>query len=158
MVLKRITSDKDLEKAFHIRKEVFVKEQGVPLEAEFDQYDSLNEFCEHILVCYEEQAVGTGRVRWVDGLGKLERICILKPYRKLGLGKTIIKALEEIAVEKGIFQVKLHSQTQAKGFYSKLGYRTSSGVFMEDGIPHIVMTKELNGGKKYRLQELKIMC
>ena len=46
-----------------------------------------------------EQAVGTGRVRVVDGSGKLERICILKPYRKYGLGKKIIQTLEEIAKE-----------------------------------------------------------
>jgi predicted GNAT family N-acyltransferase len=74
----------------------------------------------------------------------LERICILKPYRKFGLGKVIINALEEIAKEMGLSQVKLHGQTQAEGFYKKLGYRTSSATFMEDGIPHILMLKELS--------------
>ena len=99
--------------------------------------------CEHILVYYDEQAVGTGRLRVVDGLGKLERICILEPYRKFGLGKVIIQTLEEIAKDKGIARVKLHGQTQAEGFYKKLGYQTSSNVFIEDGIPHILMIKEL---------------
>ncbi|AZV43379.1 GNAT family N-acetyltransferase [Peribacillus asahii] len=143
MNAKRITIDEDLRKAFHIRKEVFVKEQGVLLEDEFDEFDQLNGQCEHILVYYEEQPVGTGRVRWVDEFGKLERICILEHYRKFGLGKVIITALEEIAQERGTTQVKLHGQTQAQGFYKKLGYQTSSSVFIEDGIPHLLMTKEL---------------
>ena len=141
---KRITVESDLQKAFHIRKEVFVKEQGVPLEDEFDEFDTLDGHCEHILVYYKEQPVGTGRVRGVDGLAKLERICILEHYRKFGLGKVIIKALEEIAKEKGLSQVKLHAQTHAEGFYEKLGYQTSSDIFMEDGIPHILMTKTLS--------------
>lgn len=144
MKAKRISIHEDLLTAFQIRKEVFVKEQGVPLEDEFDQFDKLNGQCDHILVHYHDQPVGTGRVRFVDGAGKLERICILEPYRRFGLGKIIIQALEEIAEERGVSQVKLHGQTQAEGFYKKLGYRTSSDVFMEDGIPHIIMLKELS--------------
>ena len=143
MNAKRIVTDSDLETAFHIRKEVFVEEQGVPLADEFDEFDKLYGQCDHVLVYYDEQAVGTGRVRVVDGLGKLERICILKSYRKYGLGKKIIQTLEEIAKEKGIAKVKLHGQTHAEEFYKKLGYMTSSDVFTEDGIPHILMVKEL---------------
>ncbi len=141
---KRITIESDLEKAFYIRKEVFVEEQGVPLEDEFDEFDTLDGHCEHILVYCNDKAVGTGRLRVVDGLGKLERICILEPYRKFGLGKVIIQTLEEIAKDKEIDRVKLHGQTQAEGFYKKLGYQTSSDVFIEDGIPHILMIKELS--------------
>ncbi|MDW7614986.1 GNAT family N-acetyltransferase [Peribacillus simplex] len=143
MDTKRITTENDLKIAFHIRKEVFVEEQGFQLESEFDEFDTLNAPSEHILVYYNEQPVGTGRLRVVDGLGKLERICILEPYRKFGLGKIIIKTLEEIAKEMELSLVKLHGQTQAEGFYKKLGYQTSSDVFMEDGGPHLLMKKEL---------------
>ena len=141
---KRITLENDLKVAFTIRKEVFVEEQGVPLADEFDEFDKLNELSEHILVYHYGKPVGTGRIRWVNDLGKLERICILEPLRKLGLGKAIISALEEIAEEKGVSQVKLHAQTHAEGFYEKLGYQTSSSMFMEDGIPHIVMMKSFS--------------
>ncbi|HDR4423962.1 TPA: GNAT family N-acetyltransferase [Bacillus cereus] len=140
---KLITELIDLEIAFQIRKEVFVKEQHVPLEDEFDTFDEIGEECKHILVYYNEIPVGTGRIRFVDGAGKLERICILKDYRKYGLGKVIIKALEEIARDKEASKVKLHGQTQAEGFYKKMNYQTSSDVFMEDGIPHVLMTKVL---------------
>jgi len=143
MNTKKIMNEEELKIAFAIRKDIFVKEQGVPLEDEFDQYDKLNGDCQHILVHYNEQPVGTGRIRFVDGVGKLERICILESFRKFGLGKDIIKALEEIAEEQGASQVKLHGQTHAEGFYKKLGYRTSSDIFMEDGIPHILMLKDI---------------
>ncbi|MDN4071742.1 GNAT family N-acetyltransferase [Fictibacillus terranigra] len=144
MEVKKISEDHDLKEAFYIRKEVFVGEQGVPLEDEFDEFDTLDGECEHILVYFNAQPVGTGRIRVLDGFGKLERICILEPYRKFGLGKIMIQALEEMAEEKGVPAVKLHGQTQAEGFYTKLGYRASSTIFMEDGIPHIVMRKELS--------------
>lgn len=100
MQSKLITELTDLETAFHIRKEVFIKEQGVPLEDEFDTFDEIGEECKHILVYYNELPVGTGRIRFVDGAGKLERICILKDYRTYGLGKVIIQTLEEIARSK----------------------------------------------------------
>ncbi|EMY5505372.1 GNAT family N-acetyltransferase [Bacillus wiedmannii] len=141
---KVITELTDLETVFHIRKEVFVKEQNVPLEDEFDTFDEIGEECKHILVYYNELPVGTGRIRFIDGAGKLERICILKDYRKYGLGKVIIQMLEEIARNEQATKVKLHGQTQAEGFYRKLGYETSSDIFMEDGIPHILMMKVLS--------------
>ncbi|HWK24553.1 MAG TPA: GNAT family N-acetyltransferase [Ureibacillus sp.] len=143
MVFKKITTHEELNIAFSIREEVFVKEQGVPLSDEFDEFDTLDAPCDHILIYYNEQPVGTGRLRIVDKYGKLERICLLQAYRKYGLGKEIVKSLEEIAVDRGVTQVKLHGQSQAEGFYKKLGYQTSSNVFMEDGIPHILMTKKL---------------
>lgn len=148
MEVKQILTNEDLEKAFYIRKEVFVKEQNVPLEDEFDQYDYLNGECDHILVVVDEAIAGTGRIRVVDGVGKLERICILPSYRKLGLGKVIVEKLEQLAIEKGIEKVKLHGQTHAEMFYKRLGYKTASEVFMEDGIPHILMIKEFSEIRK----------
>lgn len=143
MTIRKLTHSDELEAAFAIRKKVFVEEQGVELKDEFDQYDTLDGQCDHVLAYHEGQPVGTGRIRVIDGVGKLERICILEPNRKLGIGKLIIAALEAIAVEQGLEKVKLHGQTHAEGFYKKLGYRTASGEFMEDGIPHFLMVKEL---------------
>ncbi|HJV47627.1 MAG TPA: GNAT family N-acetyltransferase [Bacillota bacterium] len=140
MEAKRVITQKQLDDAFFIRKAVFVEEQGVSLADEFDEHDV---FAEHLLVYFEGQPVGTARLRTVDEVAKLERICILAPYRKYGLGKLIIQTLEQLAIEKGLKQAKLHGQTQAKGFYQKLGYETKSPVFMEDGIPHVLMVKSL---------------
>jgi len=139
----RIKTQEQLEEAFVIRKEVFVAEQKVSLEDEFDEFDTLKSECEHILILDSDNSVGTARLREVAGVGKLERICVLKPFRNLGLGKVIVHELEKIAKEKGLKSVKLHGQTRAEGFYQNLGYETASDVFMEDGIPHVLMTKNL---------------
>lgn len=144
MKAKRITDHTDFQKALQIRKEIFVQEQRVPIEDEFDEYDTLDGQCEHVLVYYNEEPVGTGRIRIIDSFAKAERICVLKPYRKLGLGKIILNTLEEIAKEKGIVQIRLHGQTQAENFYNKLGYRTLSDVFIEANIPHVLMVKDLS--------------
>jgi len=69
---------------------------------------------------------------------------ILIPYRSYGLGKLIVSTLEEIAKNKGLFKVKLHGQTHAEGFYHKLGYQTCSDIFIEDGIPHYLIVKDLS--------------
>ncbi|MDI7742086.1 GNAT family N-acetyltransferase [Lysinibacillus fusiformis] len=143
MEILRIKTQEQLEEAFVIRKVVFVAEQKVPLEDEFDEFDTLKSECEHILILDSDNSVGTARLREVAGVGKLERICVLKPFRNLGLGKVIVHELENIAKEKGLKSVKLHGQTRAEGFYQNLGYETASDVFMEDGIPHVLMTKNL---------------
>lgn len=140
----RITTEEELQKAFAIRKEVFVKEQGVPEENEIDEYDSLDAPCKHLLILSNQQPVGTGRIRFIDRVGKLERICVLKPYRQLGIGKVIVQELEKIAKEKGVSKVKLHSQTHANTFYEQLGYQIQSEVFYEEGIPHNGMVKNLD--------------
>ena len=141
MQVKRITADEDLKKAFNIRKEVFVEEQGVLLEDEFDEFDRLNGPCQHILIYCNQQPVGTGRIRILDGLGKLERICVLKSLSQIWSWQSDYQCTGRNSKRNGLSQVKLHGQTQAEGFYQKLGYRTSSDVFMEDGIPHVLMLK-----------------
>ena len=142
MIAVRIETEEALKEAFKIRKEVFIEEQGTPEDEEYDEFDSLDT-AEHILVLDEDKAVGTARWRIVDGEGKFERICILQSHRKLGIGNLIVHKLEELAIKKSITNVKLHGQVQAEGFYHKLGYDKKSDVFMEDGIPHILMRKIL---------------
>ena len=142
MHIVRVNTEEQLELAFEIRKKVFIAEQEVPLEDEYDEFDQLNSDCNHILIMDSHKCVGTARLREVESVGKLERICVLKPFRKLGLGKIIVGELEEIAKEKGLQSVKFHGQTHAEGFYHNLGYQTVSTVLREDGIPHILMKKE----------------
>lgn len=141
----KATTEEERQAAFAIRKEVFVEEQGVPLADEFDQYDQANENgADHILVYIGDAPVGTGRLRVVEGMAKLERICILKSQRMHGIGRVIIDELERLSKDKGLSKAKLHGQKQAEGFYQKLGYYPASDIFMEDGIEHILMMKELS--------------
>lgn len=140
-----ITNQEQLELAFDIRKEVFVREQGVAEEVEIDEFDQLDGRTSHVLVYYDGKPVGTGRVRIDEEskTAKLQRICVRADYRKYGIGKVIMDKLEQLAKRDGAAKAKLHGQTEAEGFYLKLGYRTASEVFMEEGIPHVLMVKDL---------------
>ncbi|MBM7841033.1 putative GNAT family N-acyltransferase [Alkalihalobacillus xiaoxiensis] len=143
MKLKQVKTIIELEQALHLRELVFVHEQHCPLEQEFDQYDHLDASCIHILAVSEtDQPIGTGRIRFVDGKAKLERICILESIRKSGVGHSIVTYLEKIARAQEIKHFYLHGQQQAIPFYQKLGYQPDSDLFMEDNIPHVLMRKE----------------
>lgn len=85
-------TEKQLNDAFFVRKEVFVKEQHVPEEEEIDQFEDTSE---HIVIYDGGQPVGAGRWRIKDGHGKLERICVMKSHRSLGVGAVIMQALEK---------------------------------------------------------------
>jgi len=144
MTVKQISTHTELEQAFSIRKHVFVEEQGVALKDEFDHNDQLTPDVQHLLVLDKGQAVGTARLREVDGKGKFERICLLKAARGQGLGREILIGLEALAITRGLKKVTLHAQTHAEGFYQSLGYVTDSDVFDEDGLPHVRMVKSLS--------------
>lgn len=141
MSIKKVTTEADLQVAFDFRRKVFIEEQQVPEVEEYDEFDSLQAPCDHILVYYKEQPVGTGRLRVVEGYGKLERICIVEEFRKFGLGKEIIMGLEQIARDNGLTKAKLNAQSYAEVFYEKLGYKRVGEEFMDCGIPHILMKK-----------------
>ncbi|AWD87083.1 putative acetyltransferase [Bacillus velezensis UCMB5036] len=133
-------TEKQLNDAFFVRKEVFVKEQHVPEEEEIDQFEDTSE---HIVIYDGGQPVGAGRWRLKDGHGKLERICVMKSHRSLGVGAIMMQALEKAAAAKGADSFILHAQTQAVPFYEKQGYRVTSGEeFLDAGIPHLEMIKE----------------
>ncbi|MBA5709830.1 GNAT family N-acetyltransferase [Bacillus velezensis] len=135
-----VKTEKQLNDAFFVRKEVFVKEQHVPEEEEIDQFEDTSE---HIVIYDGGQPVGAGRWRLKDGQGKLERICVMKSHRSLGVGAIMMQALEKAAAAKGAGSFILHAQTQAVPFYEKQGYRVTSGEeFLDAGIPHLEMIKE----------------
>ena len=140
MTVKIVENQKELEDAYTVRKTVFVEEQAVPLEEEIDAYE--NE-AEHFVMYNEDSPIGAGRFRFVDGYGKVERICILKEARNTGAGKAIMNTIETYALEKGIQKLKLNAQTHAIPFYAGLGYEVVSEEFMDAGIPHKTMVKKL---------------
>ena len=140
MEVKIVTTERERELVYSIRKKVFVEEQHVPIEEEIDKHED-----EAIhFICYSDgKAVGASRLRIIDNYGKLERICVLKEFRGQSLGKQIIVKMEEIALKHGCNLTKLHAQTHAEQFYKHLGYTTVSDEFMDAGIPHVAMIKKL---------------
>jgi predicted GNAT family N-acyltransferase len=138
--LKVVENQKELEDAFSIRKTVFVEEQNVPLEEEIDQFE---DEAVHFVLYNDDSPIGAGRFRVVDGYGKVERICVLKEARRTGAGNAIMNGIEEHALEQGLHKLKLNAQTQAIPFYARLGYEVVSEEFLDAGIPHKTMMKEM---------------
>lgn len=135
-----ITSD-DVAKAFTIRQKVFVEEQKVPEELEIDEFE--NESI-HFLAYVNGEAVGTARMRWQDNrTAKAERVAVLAHYRGTGVGRELMQAIENEAKHQKATAVQLNAQIQAQPFYERLGYKAYGDIFLDAGIEHIAMKKEL---------------
>ena len=91
----------------------------------------------------EKQYLCTRKVRTWNHFSKPINIAVRKAFRGRGLGADIIKAAEEYAAENGINKIWIHSQEQAAGFYSALGYKDTGIHDVEEGCPHILMKKVL---------------
>jgi len=136
-----VQNKQQLEEAFFIRKKVFVEEQKVSIEEEIDQYE---EAATHfVLYSNQHQPIGAGRFRVIDGVGKVERICVLAEQRGTGAGKHIMESIEDYAHKAGIEKLKLNAQTHAIPFYKHLGYQVISEEFLDAGIPHRTMLKQV---------------
>jgi predicted GNAT family N-acyltransferase len=117
-----------------VREQVFVEEQGVPRELEWDGED---EGAVHILALTEAgQAVGCARLL---PSGQIGRMAVLEEWRGTGLGRRLLEASIEAATADGHRLAFLHAQTYAADFYRKAGFRETGDPFEEAGIPHIGM-------------------
>ncbi|WP_099157105.1 GNAT family N-acetyltransferase [Virgibacillus ndiopensis] len=140
MNIKLVETNQEKEQAYHVRTVVFVEEQKVPPEEELDQHD---ETAIHFICYQEDKPIAASRLRFVDQYGKLERICVLKNERGKSYGAQLIQAMEAEIHKNGYTKAKLNAQTHAENFYKRLGYKTVSGEFLDAGIPHVTMIKEL---------------
>jgi predicted GNAT family N-acyltransferase len=124
-----------------IRHEVFVREQGVPIELELD---GLDPDCRHLLACDETGTpVGTARLHSKESggsAGKIGRMAVLKAWRGMGVGRALLRHLLGLAREQGMTTVSLAAQTVAVGFYEKEGFVVTGLPFDDAGIPHRLMT------------------
>lgn len=119
-----------------IRREVFVVEQQVPEEDEWDSYD---ETATHFLATLPSgEAVGTARFL---SSGKITRMAVCKPYRNRQVGSHILTAVLKHAAENGFQTVHLDAQIAAVPFYEKFGFVRAGEVFQDAGIDHMHMTR-----------------
>ncbi|OCA84230.1 GNAT family N-acetyltransferase [Bacillus sp. FJAT-27225] len=135
-----VSSEKEKQDAFSVRKTVFIEEQHVPEEEEIDQYEDA---CAHFVLYDGANPVGAGRFRVIDDYGKVQRICVLKDARGTGAGSAIMNKIEEYAKTQGVKKLKLDAQVHAIPFYSRLGYEVVSEEFLDAGIPHKTMVKKI---------------
>jgi predicted GNAT family N-acyltransferase len=130
--------DADRQALREIRYQVFVEEQRVPEELEWDGLDGR---AQHVVaLAADGAAVGTGRLLPDGHIG---RMAVLKTWRGRGVGSAVLKALVDSARASGFAKVQLHAQTHAIGFYARHGFTVQGGEFMEAGIPHVVMSRPI---------------
>jgi predicted GNAT family N-acyltransferase len=121
-----------------VRHQVFVIEQGVPVELEIDGLDTQST---HVRACSPEgEVIGTARLLPDGHIG---RVAVLKTWRGRGIGQRMMDALIDQARYKGYSQVMVNAQISALSFYERLGFRLAGDEFMDAGIPHRRMTLDL---------------
>jgi predicted GNAT family N-acyltransferase len=121
-----------------VREEVFITEQNIPKDIEFDHIDP---DCIHFIARDNfHQAIGTARLSPDQKFG---RMAVLKTWRKKGVGKALLLALMDKARKLGWIEVTLNAQTESIKFYEKFGFAIVGDVFMEANIPHRSMQLQL---------------
>jgi predicted GNAT family N-acyltransferase len=143
---RAVTTEEELAAAMAIRRAVFVEEQAIPLNEEFDARDA---DAEHLLIVADDGTpVATCRVFADDGAGdgtaRLGRLAVLPRARRRGLASRMIAACEERARAAGATRMVLDAQVSAMPLYERSGY-TAQGEDFDDGsgIMHRTMVKAL---------------
>lgn len=130
-----------------VREDVFIVEQNVPRELEWDEWDERSDHA--IALDGSENAIGTARLL-PDG--RIGRMAVLRPWRRQGVGAGLLDALLQLARSRGMAEVALHAQTHAEGFYRRFGFLVAGEEFMEAGIPHLPMSLSLSGPEQAGLR------
>jgi predicted GNAT family N-acyltransferase len=144
IVFKQATGKAELNGAFSVRREVFIVEQEID---EAEEWDGLDDACLHFVAKSGRKVVGTARVRFPElGHAKIERMAVLKPQRRQGIGAGILACLEQTLREKRIDEAVLHAQITAVPFYLSCGYEADGAHFYEANIEHVKMAKRLSSG------------
>jgi len=126
---------KDKTSLKNIRRIVFIEEQGVPEDMEWDEYDTSST---HYLVTHNNKTIATARLK-PDG--QIGRMAVLAEYRNRGIGSKLLEFVLKNAAETNIKKVYLHAQVEAISFYDKHGFTSQSDIFYEANIPHREMLK-----------------
>lgn len=140
--LIEVTNPRDLARAIHIRRCVFIEEQGVPEEIELDADDSA---AIHVLAIAGRVAVGCARMvahqngEWV----KIGRMAVMPRWRRCGVGRVMLTWLVSRATASGAHRAVLNAQVHAEGFYLGCGFHPVGEIFDEAGIAHRRMEREL---------------
>ena len=121
-----------------IREKVFIQEQNVPAELE---WDGMDDACHHALALTSSgEAIGGGRI--TPG-GHIGRVAVLAQWRRQQVGSAILEVLVDYARSQHYEKVELNSQVQALPFYKQFGFEEEGEVFMDANIPHRKMTLQL---------------
>lgn len=132
----------DYQQVYNLREEVLRKPIGLSLKNEDLSGDSLD----IILAAYDhEKIVGCVMLHPAEQVDvrKLRQMAVAPEYQGKKIGQQLVQAAEDVLRQHGIKKITLHARQTAIGFYEKLGYKITSGIFTEVNIPHVVMEKTI---------------
>lgn len=134
--IKTASWQQDKETLQCIRKKVFIEEQHIPKELEWDEDDDR---ATHFLVSIEGEPIATARLK---GDGQIGRMAVLHDFRHSNIGSQLLIFILKTAQSRSIRPVFLNAQIQVIGFYKKHGFKEEGVTFMDANIPHRRMVRE----------------
>ena len=143
IVVSRIDiNDAKYPQVYNLREEVLRKPIGLSLKDENLSADALNAI---FIAEYNEEVIGCVMLYPIadEEKIKLRQMAVYEEWQGRGIGKVLVDAAENYAKDKGYSAIILHARKVSEGFYKKLGYDTTSSEFIEVGIPHVVMEKDV---------------
>jgi predicted GNAT family N-acyltransferase len=134
----------DMDEIMTIRHAVFVVEQGVTHAVDGDPHDR---YARHVVGLVDGVIVGTGRLHITGREGQIAWVAVLPEYRRLGVGRAIMRHLLDEADQAGLSVLYLNAQTHARRFYEHLGFHVVGPSFVMGGIEHQLMARSGGGAQ-----------
>lgn len=121
-----------------IRQRVFIEEQKVPVELEWDEFDDSST---HFIAIIDNKPIAAARLK---PNGQLGRMAVLSPYRHHGIGSALLQFVMQLAKNQNLKELYCHAQTSALDFYQRHGFNAHGDEFDDAGIPHRAMSIQLD--------------
>ena len=137
IIIRMADWENDKKSLVQIRRHVFIEEQHVPENMEWDEYDDLST---HFLATLDNKVIATARLK-TDG--QIGRMAVLAEYRNKGIGSKLLQFILLTARQKKLKNIYLHAQVSAISFYEKQGFTACGEIFYEANIPHREMSLKI---------------
>ncbi|HIP53057.1 MAG TPA: GNAT family N-acetyltransferase [Chromatiales bacterium] len=138
--IRRLSWEEGRKALSTVRRAVFIEEQGVPEELEWDEEDAT---AVHLLATDANGApIGTARLL---PIGQIGRMAVLREWRRRGVGRVLLDELVHIAGQSDYPPLFLNAQTHVIDFYRRAGFEPEGGIFLDAGIPHRRMRRITTG-------------
>lgn len=130
----------ELQKAYTVRSIVFIEEQKCPYDEEFDEFDFSSI---HFLGTIDNEPISTARIRFINDCIKIERIAVRKEFRGQSVGKGMVSFVLAYINNLPTKKLIIHAQSYLLKFYQDFGFEKLGEPFMEVGIEHFYMEKQI---------------
>ena len=141
VAIREATWESDAKDLSGIRRVVFIEEQNV---SEEDEWEGGEEDCWHWIAVVDGRPVGTARLK---PNGTIGRMAVLKEFRSRGVGTSLLQRATNKVRSLGLGAAQLNAQTHAVAFYARFGFRVEGAEFQDAGIPHVRMTLNISSAR-----------